>query len=570
MGLSGRGGSYTKTDPRFPPLVGRFQPSTGRGMRADEPNREVTVGSAIVKHRQSQLTEEELMQGFSRLVSNEWRFGDAKVFLRRIKSTPSISAPYLINHLVNGTARERETATMMLRLLAGPRVIMPLREVLRSETISDDARIAAALVLEELGEKVDVPGIASGLRDPRGVFDAIWETVLSRSQSDETFLVTLLQSMQEGPSDGREEVIRALGEPRDPRALWILKPLLYGKRVGTILAAIDAIEAIGGTEAVEDLKAVSENDPSRRVRKRARVAYGRLLMRSRSFFPDPPTLLSSRRPLVSAYPVQRAWVTFVDSHGDQAVGIVRRRPDGLLKVLSILVSETQGITRCLGVDEMQPSDLAEIEEDLRARGLVPVDVDIHACQSVLADARALNVACGRRLPTDYEIWKGMLGNPSPGSPKGLAGAATDTEPGLLSLLPETVSLLAGQEFRHWVLDPDLVWPYVDEWSSASAEDRAGLAGQATLEKLVALAAHDLIDQDYRRLLSRRLNRQAWLLARLGKQHESRLATAAALGLDPEMGIPLDVHPFVRAMVTNSFLNAGLCPPRVALAADGHI
>ena len=128
---------------------------------------------------------------------------------------------------------------------------------------------------------------------------------------------------------------------------------------------------------------------------------------------------------------------------------------------------------------------------------------------------------------------------------------------MLALIPETGALLSLPEFRQWLFDPDLLFPYVDEWSSATHAQQTGQAGEATLGELVKVAARELFQGKGRALWSARLWRQAALLEKLGKQEASRLAAAAALGLDPSAGVPLELHPFVRGMVLHSLYAAGL-------------
>ena len=512
---------------------------------------------------QPRLTAEELVEGFAPLVSAEWRLADAGSFLRRLKAAPSVSAPYLVHHLVQGGSKEREAATALLRLLAGPRVIVPLRDVMRSRSAPDEARVAAAMVLEGLGEPVNPDSLARELKDPRGLFDSIWETVVGRARTEEAFLEGILRSIQEGPAAEREEFIRSLAEPRDPRGLFLLRPLLYAKRAGTILAAIDAVEAIGGTRALSSLKEVSASDPSDKVRRRAREAYGRLFMRTQSFFPDPDDSLLFRR-TTEPLPTHRVWATLVDGEGHQAVFVARRRPDGMLKVVSILISDVEGLKGCLGVDALKDEEMAEIDKALLGEGLAPAEVTLAEARAIVAEARALAMGQSRRLPVEYEIWKGLLQDPSGGSEdpstaalSGWADMPASDDQAMLVLLPRTGGLASAPEFRHWVLEPGLVWPYVDEWSFALGAMSSAKVERETLDQLVDLAAHDLIDHDKRTTLTRRLLRQAWLLERAGKADAARLARSAAVGLDPVRGVPLKVQPFVRGMVLNSFFNAGL-------------
>ena len=518
---------------------------------------------ALPKRHQARLTKEELAEGFFRLVSQEWRLAEAQPFLGRLQAIPSISAPFLVEHLVHGGPGERETATVLLRLLAGPRVIVPLREVLNDQSAADAARVAAALVLEGLGEEVNAGALSADLKDPEGLFHSTWETAIGRARSDEAFLEHLLQGIQGGPPGEREEMIRSLAEPGDPRALCLLRPLLYGRRVSTIAAAIDAIEALGGAGGLGALKEVSQADSSPQVRQRARAAYGRLVMRSNSLFADQveprPIQLALEEPL----PLDRCWATPVDGRGDQALLVSRRRPDGLLKIISILISDTEGIKGCLGGDMLRDEEVAEIEADLQAQGLTAVPVGLDACRGMLEEARRRSLQERRRLPIEYEVWKGLLGGPPSSREAAWSDRCDEDEQGLLALLPQTDTLLAAPEFRQWFFDPGLVYPYVDEWSYAPMEQD----GKSMLEQLVELAASDLIDEDCRWLLSRRLRRQAWMLEKLGKQEASLLAAAAGLGLDPEAGVPLQVNPFVRAMVLGSFLHAGLRISQRGLVKD---
>jgi hypothetical protein len=155
------------------------------------------------------------------------------------------------------------------------------------------------------------------------------------------------------------------------------------------------------------------------------------------------------------------------------------------------------------------------------------------------------------------IWRDLLeGDDAPPAPQQIPLWRYEEED-LLNLISKTGGLLAAPEFRQWFFDVRLVWPYVDEWSAASIEERSGEQGKATLEELTNLAILDVLQPEMRRRLWRRLTRQSDLLATLGKGDLAKLAAAAARGLDAERGIPAEHHPFVRAMTLGSFMNAGL-------------
>jgi hypothetical protein len=274
----------------------------------------------------------------------------------------------------------------------------------------------------------------------------------------------------------------------------------------------------------------------------------------------PAPTLDSR---VGILPIHRTAVSLIDRLGDQAVFVSRRRPDGLLKVITVLTSATDDIKSSYGVEMMREDELDEIMAETSRHGLPPVEVDLAYCREVVDQARLLNTEVRRRPPVDFEIWRCLLDDP-PASPPRQMDLWQDDERDLSASIAETARLLTTPEFRQWYFDPQMVWPYIDEWYSGSIDQQNGETGQRVLDQLVEVAAADLFDNSHRILLSQRLSRQEYLLDRLGKDASSLLALAAAQGLDPHRGIPLGVHPFVRAMVLSSFFNAGLRPPQPRL------
>ena len=504
------------------------------------------------------LSDQELADGFLHLVSGEWRSGESNTFARRIKSAPSLAAPFLVKRLTDGAPRERELASALLGLLQGPRVIAPLRELMRDFAIPDSARAAAGAVLTVLGEDDVPPAVAQGFGDPDALLTDTWEAIFQRAEEEESFREQFIASLEEDDASGRAEVIASLAEPQDARALLLLLPLLHSPRPSTILAALDAIEAIGVPSAVPALEELAQGDPHPKVRARARAAYGRMIMRSAGAGPTP----RSDAPL----PLHRVCITLLDRSGEQALVVSRKRPDGLLHVVTVLTSDTLGVKACFGVDRMRTEEHGYILETLSRHGLAPIDADPPACAQALAEARDLSISLRRHLPMDLAIWGASIQRLAQGAPRQLAllGEYGGEDEDMLPLLPQTGTLLTTPEFRQWYFEPGLVWPYVDEWHTGTMQQQNGDSGQRILGQLIKAATRDLIDDPLRRLLAQRLLRQAALLDRSGKADIARLTRAAAQGVDPERGVPLDLHPFVRGMILSSLLNAGLRPPQPSL------
>ena len=503
------------------------------------------------------LSEQELGDGFLRLVSREWRSGEANTFARRVKNVPSLAAPFLVKRLTDGAPRERELATALLSLLEGPRVIAPLRELMRDTALLDSTRAAAGSVLTALGEDAVSPAVAHGFADPGAFIADTWEAIFQRAEAEESFREQFIASLEDDDAAGRADVIASLAEPKDPRALLLLLPILHNPRPSTILAALDAIESIGAPSAVSALEELAQGDPHPKVRARARTAYGRLIMRGPAAHTPAPRGGAT-------LPLHRACITLLDRSGEQAIVVSRKQPDGLLQVVTVLISDTLGVKACFGVDRMRPDEHGYVLDTLSRHGLAPVDAGPPACARALAEARALSISLRRRLPMDLAIWGPGIQRLEDGAPRQLSLLTQTDGEDLLPLLPHTGALLTTAEFRQWCFEPGLVWPYVDEWQQGSMQQQNGDIGQRILGELIAAATKDLIDDPLRCLLAQRLLRQAALLDRCGKADLARLSRAAAQGIDPQRGVPLDLHPFVRGMVLSSLLNAGLRPPQPRL------
>ena len=516
------------------------------------------------RRRQQILTDDQIEDGFRKLTSREWRFREAQAFARRLKKAPAVAAPFLADRIVEGPSRERAMAAALLSQIEGPRAVAPMWDIFRDQTAPREARYAAAAALESMGEEPGARAHARDVREHQAFLEDAWEAVFERAQREESFVEQFLATLEEDDEESAQAVILSLAEPRDERALLLLTPLLYVKRTSLALTAIDAIELLGG--GLSNLEEAAEGHPTPKARKRARAAYGRLVMQA-PLFPDERPLLPAPVELHRGLPLHFAGVSLVDQRGDQAVVVARRLNDEYLKVVTVLVSDTQGVKSCVGVDQMRPAELDEINDGLAGHGLPVVVSELDFCLDLIEQARATSLRKRRRLPPELEIWRRVLEGPPGETPYAQLGLWDTPSEDDENDLAKTSGLLATPEFRQWYLDPEMVWPFIDEWQAGTMADQSGPQGQHTLDTLVELAARDLIDCDFRDLLRRRLSRQADLLLKDGKGELAYLSSVAARSMDREHGVPVQHHPFVRALVMSSFFNAGLRLPGAYAAAE---
>ena len=522
--------------------------------------------NAPARKIRGRMTEEELADGFQRLVSNQWRRRESSPFTRRVKAAPAVAAPFLMERLRQGTQRERELATALLTQLEGPRVIAPLWDAFDNELLPQETRVAAATVLEALGEAPAERLKRFHVQDAQTAIDGAIEAIFHKAHEDEAFRQQFIASLEADDADESREIITTLAEPRDERALTLLLPLLFSRRYGLVATTIDALERVGSRKAAPRLEELATGHRSQRSRRQARAALGRLVMQAPLIPVDPPLTIRHAPSPSATQGIHYAAVSLVDQNGDQAIVVSRpvvasgHDSEDRIKVVTILISDTVGVKACTGIDQMRHEELQDVIAAMAGHGVYLVEADLSFCRDLVQQARSLSLKARRPVPLDLEIWSELLeapcGTDQAIQPKLWEEEAADPP----DLLQQTDTLLATPEFRQWFFEPGLVWPYIDEWHTGAMEAKTGHQGLHTLDALIEAAAKDLIDDTFRDLLRRRLTRQAQLLTMARKSDLAALTAAAAHGLDPEHGVPTLLHPFVRAMIMSSFLNAGLRLP----------
>lgn len=501
------------------------------------------------KRSPRQITEAELSVGFNKLTNDEWRYADARPFTKRVRASVSVAAPFLIEQLRTGNKRERERAAELLGQLEGPRVLAPLWDIFRDEQIEASVRAAAGALLETMDEPSAIKGVQAGIDYEPIIHDAL-EAIFRRAQQEEGFRERFLHELEADEPEERKIVLSVLAEAHDERALDLILPLLYSTRVRTIMLAIETLETLGSSSPIDRLQEVATGDPSPEVRQRAREAFGRLIMQSSVVRHNQ---FSVRTSATSTLPVVHASVSLLDQKGDQAITVGRRRADGYLKVVTVLCNQENGVKSCTGVEKMTAEELADIITTLESQGLTPVDVEPPFAGILIEEARLRSIEKRRRLPAELAIWREAIVT----APRTTCLPLQNSTDEIEASIEDTGALLATPEFRQWFFEPDLVWPYVNEWQSGTLLQRSSSTGGRTLEALISLAARDLVDDEFAGLLRRRLERQADLLKLSNKNDLYQLTRASLTGLDPSEGCSPEDHPFIRAMILSSFFNAGL-------------
>ncbi len=469
--------------------------------------------------------------------------------IKRLVSSPDVTIPFLISRLKHGNITDQGLAGHVLALIEDDRAKKSLWELSRDPEISASARSMVFSTLQDMGEDVENEIRASGLDGSGPAAEALMEDLMKNITGDETLLEVMVHDIEGWPGAKRTEMIRLLGQKPVPGLLRFLLPLLHAREKLTTMTAIDALEELNLPAAAPALNLISEVSPQPEIRTRARAVCSKLATAAASApLQDQP---SPVEPL-PRLPLFGSMTTLIDGDGAQMIMVGRKRPDGQLKMVSVMFNDHQGIKDCQGASGVPVADWKKILSQISEIPWVPLELSL--CRALLDEAITLNKKVHRKLPMELEIWGHLLKDGPEAAQLWKEDKPLAIPQEMLldpKLIEKTADLPASPFFESWGFDGRQL-EFSDLAAFGAVLHARGKKSQqigVVLESIV----HRIAKPKVRAMLERRLRRQAWLLQILGKTDQSRLALAAASALNEKSGIPVAGQPFMKAMVAKSIV-----------------
>jgi hypothetical protein len=365
------------------------------------------------------------------------------------------------------------------------------------------------------------------------------------------------------PNVDSQELAEKTGEPREAAAraarlvvgIAKAKPEDVCSLPGPLASAV-AQAALQNGRA--DVLAALANHPSRDTAKEAK--RGLHLLRSRGVAvpevarPAPPQAPAAPEPSFSCY------ASGVDGEGERVIWISRSVPGRGVEMGQAIVSDTQGLTE-LQVALLGRKEYRAFGQDVfeKGRSMGVAEISRELAKSLVAAARRLNDASGKRVPEGADAWLARLGqavpleNPAGGFPSlpEEEERAAVRDSGQLHQAPSMRGWLAEEEFlrrlAHKLEEIEVSPLYVDERQRAEQVART-----------IGSAVDDYLDEPRRQRLATRLFSAAAQLVLLGDGASARLAGAAARAV--ATGLPGSSIPFVRLLIEKAFPPPPESPP----------
>ena len=224
--------------------------------------------------------------------SDHRKFQAAYELSKSIKRGEAKRYPNLVQQVIDtyrastdDDPRIRQYLALVLGKIGDRRATPTLQEALREPMV--ETRIYALVALGELRDPAAVPSIIESARDPEK--DVRKTALYTLGQSEDPRAIPVLAAaLEDREADVRFNAALALARFDDRRAAGPLREMLDRSRLDrvagmrpdqkdeAVMAAISAYGRVMGREAAPELQALSERDPSMRVRSAAKNAITQL------------------------------------------------------------------------------------------------------------------------------------------------------------------------------------------------------------------------------------------------------------------------------------------------------
>lgn len=311
------------------------------------------------------------------------------------------------------------------------------------------------------------------------------------------------------------------------------------------LDQIDMLLKEGTPEAAHQLRALEETTPHKETRKAARRALYRL---SQAGVTPPPT-----SPAATEAPMQavRAFASAYDGAGNRLLFLLLPDPDGGSPTMAqTLINDIEGIKdfQSARIPRRELQERLDRFDAQLDQGVAVAEVEGDYGRWLIAQGRALNQQKSRLTPRGLLAFLPRIGEPQQAytppiythiSPKEIREDSTlDRDP---------ADLFKITWFDAWFFDVQDTVSWLPEWAAVEAEaDLTEEEREQRFESIITQATVALMTPEMRRHYILRLEENADVLWRRGKEQEAKQALVHALALQEDTDVA--EIPFAREIV----------------------
>lgn len=503
----------------------------------------------------------DLMTHFLRRLHDEWVEGGAR--------------EQVLHLLCSNDGRSQAVAIRILTKLVTEADLECLEDFVTDPTISDVPKIALAPILRTLNSEMVDDGLLEYLNDGAGAVRQMQSHLLELAGKNMLGIETILNDFRSMPEDRQLGFIAWLGNSSDPRASYVLVPLLDLTSSKLVTAVIEALEVLGGiaiTHTLPALRRFMSFTYSRPLKDQTRATIERLTLQL-MIEPEEFKLMEKQ----DSFYEHEARVSPLDSVGNQLVMLSWFRSDHLLQGVNLLINAVSGLKDCYSIDELHDEQWVALVQDFRTHGYNTFKVPFDYARALAIKAYGQKKRARGYLPLTYSLWRSHIeGYDSRERKKKLIESLVSVKPLPVTQLDSAYAmqgadLIEMPEFSFWFYEPlsrltlyitrymqlfpphfNVVQP--ERLQLSHAQEQALARG---LDLLVEEALPDLIDTEWRLSYESLLRRQAAFFQQTDRGNVAQIIEGVAAALHPASPVPLSQQTFPRALLRVSFKHGPL-------------
>jgi hypothetical protein len=301
------------------------------------------------------------------------------------------------------------------------------------------------------------------------------------------------------------------------------------------------------------LQRMYEITPEKKVRKRIKRSIYRLKGRGVSI--DEMRSDKERsilRPLQAE--AKEGFGSGIDYLGQRLLLLVIPHPGRGLTVMHGIISDLRGLVD-FSHEEMARKEFRNFFQEVRVKNPIPiVEMEPSYVAFLLAQADQRNAEKRGTFYQEYLHAKGEINGIKKDYGKPLVYSYLQAEEIIRDdrMLGKGGDLLRADVFSSWRIEEDQIQPYVDEISGAEESKIVLNSGQkeARIQGIYQKALTELFSGDRKFLYQRRLEEEAYVLFKLGREEEAKISLSVAIDLEKPLNRILP-NPFLYQLVVQS-------------------
>lgn len=283
----------------------------------------------------------------------------------------------------------------------------PLWDIIKSFDVSDYIKEQAATALKGLGDSYSPEEFLSCLSDPKSVIDKETQKLLEIAAFNPDAQIDFLDFLFSLPATERKTLIQSLkADYSDDNLANVLVPALMAsdsdELTEFILKILSESKSVFAVQAIKDISEFSHNEKLRKI-------AGRLLSEYKlagiDINEDKSDIAGSEICKISK--IYKCYVCIPDGTGCQGVIVSRKKDNGDILLLCVVISDTDGILDCFGFNGITLSDFNNILNRVQSE-YSRIEVSADYCKTLLAKASHLNKVSQEPVPYEYLAWKSLL------------------------------------------------------------------------------------------------------------------------------------------------------------------